>query len=94
MTLIFTEDAWGYAKNNARAITINQEQCRGLGGRFRISPAVSVGEPDNKEDYELHNKEDVNVYVVKDFPTDPPSIIIQLKSSKTSAPSFVASRRR
>jgi len=29
LTLIFTEDAWEYAKNHARAITINQEQCRG-----------------------------------------------------------------
>jgi len=53
-----------------------------------------VGEPENMENYELHNKEDVNVYVVKDFPTDPPSIIIQLKISKTADPSLVASRRR
>jgi len=52
-----------------------------------------VGEPENKDDYEVHNKEDVFVYVIKGFPENPPQIMIQLKKNRSQPPTLVASRR-
>jgi len=52
-----------------------------------------VGEPENKENYEVHNKEEVFVYVAKGFPENPPKIILQLKKSRSQPPMLVASRR-
>ena len=61
---------------------------------MRISPAVSVGEPENVEKYDVYTKEDVSIYVIKDFPKDPPNIVIHLKTSKKDPPRLIASRRR
>lgn len=53
---------------------------------------MSVGEPENKEDFERHSKDGVSVYVEKGFPTDPPKIVIQLHK-RAGNPRLVASRR-
>lgn len=53
---------------------------------------MSVGEPENKEDFEKHSKDGVSVYVEKSFPTDPPKIVIQLHARSGKA-RLVASRR-
>ncbi|MFZ5595885.1 MAG: hypothetical protein ACOY31_02585 [Bacillota bacterium] len=55
---------------------------------------MSVGEPENRENYEVFNKDNVYIYVVRDFPQEPPKIYIQLKSNRNSPPRLVASRRR
>jgi len=52
-----------------------------------------VGEPENKDDYEVHNKEEVFVYVAKEFPENPPQIMVQLRKNRYKPPVLVASRR-
>lgn len=54
---------------------------------------MSVGKPEKVENFDLHRRENITVYVDKDFPQDPPKIIIQLKV-KANPPRLVASRRR
>ncbi len=54
---------------------------------------MSVGEPENKNDYEVYSEEDVIIYLAVDFPRDLPKIIIQLKKNLSNPPRLVASRR-
>ncbi|MFZ5645006.1 MAG: hypothetical protein ACOY46_15605 [Bacillota bacterium] len=61
---------------------------------MRISPAVSVGQPENIDNYDVYTREDVCIYLTKDFPKDPPNIVIHLKTHKKDPPRLIASRRR
>lgn len=54
---------------------------------------MSVGAPDNREEYNLYWQDGVTVFLAKDFPPDPPNIILQLKSN-AYPPRLIASRRR
>lgn len=54
---------------------------------------MSVGTPENVNDFKIYRKEDVNIYVVRDFPETPPNIILQLKKARAKPPALVASRR-
>lgn len=93
LIIVFTPEAWDYAKEHADTMHITQTYCKQCGGHVRLAPVLNLGEPDNKEDFEEHSKENVRVFVANSIPQNPPKILIQLRTN-TRPPVLVASRRR
>jgi len=93
LIIVFSIEAWEYAKAHADTMHITQSYCKQCGGHVRLAPVVNLGEPDNKEDFDEHKKENVRVFVANNIPKDPPKIVIQLRPN-TKPPVLVASRRR
>jgi len=55
---------------------------------------VSVGEPENKDDFIQYSREDMFLYVEKSIHTDFEKVMIKLQSPRSKTPRLVASGMR